>query len=1750
MKTAKPCPAVAIVTRFYPSRIPRMNFQIHHDKWYPGNDQVRVETLICELCKIVDYARPNKRWIARTERLPGLSSTTVIKCEFSTSGMNQAPSTFVIRLHALSEDAITNNAAKEEIDLYNRIVQNHSDYINFFGEVVHGLDFRHNATIYRYITSAATFDKHVIDTFGDVVEAYQSKIISDFARVITSTFDSATDIVVSSLASCPEITQYFCPLVVCDLAEISVEPLVEDDVRPLSERLTCHPLPEHATVQLNLQFLYPIPNTQFAIVGFDSEQGQLWGIQSNDFIEKFGIAKWKVNTTVWTTLDLSNVDFHTSKILSSKLRYSSKAILYPHEMNRLLKDPFTDNYRSWNIALRHSDLHCRNIVASGSNMRVIDIGDAHKNLLWADAARLELDLWSRMSDIFEINAKEVPSAIAMLGSNRESDLSEDELNNSRISRPVQKLVQLSQAIRKGTQSALLCSVVPKEIEKSLAYALAVIAQQKYDLLNYIVKQVQLYHHNYIDQFEPVDQPNQVKNALYEHYLSIAQRSLVYVSPVQPCTATGGTLSQVNTHVSFAAFNEATVDSFQQYTSEIKGYHSLDGLPQSLHELRQSLTGRKLSHTTPKVAVVHGSSGSGKSSLVSSILISKLRKEDRILPIYVEAATEHAVTLANLKSAIAKSIDSAFLDSNLELLTENSSLSDLVSQANRIQRESCETPNNANTNGTAGVTSRKVVVFVDQFEQWLDAKDAMLPDDPLLQAIHASDCDVMQWVFIVREEYMQKCYSFLKHFHVDRIENLTTFYVSALNLVNAMSVLKVLAKNVAMFPDEMESDVQDRHLEGVCIALSEQGFVRPVHLVAFALTYLGAGRHSWDNTPEEFTQNGLYSRLVSNMGQNLIEQLLLNGNPHISRLGLRRVLELLRGYGNRNHRSSMQIKGKRQTVEQLFEAFKNVMDDLCPQDSFEKLMKLLDEKFLVRQVRGVSETYELMHDYLIEAITAWSRKEKEKDPNGKKELLLERSVEIFESTRLPDPVLPSESEWRTLKEYLSSTDGRIAPAGELRAASAELIYACDKHYLPRVRESIAECDPAKLAETLKQSRPFWRQIADSKVSTPLNATPSVGELTISFWCQPKEESNGRELVGKLLQAHPLEIVASLNSIHESSLLKQIPVSDTDPQELNDSQLLRWHFISGFISNSTDVGNLVRLLLKNDEGILADWIVALKKSNDLSGSNDSRADFQKQILSSAIEQLDDRSNDGVVRVYAAQLIADYAGRSVGDIILAILASDAAQYRLLYSELAKENRFSPQELTYAKEELKKAIDNIPNPLVDEWPIDRTAPQPEENSEYVALKEAQYKKLRDIDKSLRRAATAIVTLCKLLASETKDETERNLCIEKVINDAISHRHPELRSYVIDRLSILEFDANILLRLLTKHLKDENSRQGKADLLRTLLLSLGRYEDARSQVAIRACLKSIRNLCGGITDSGVHSALEWIYERYKLRCDPSQQNITDANWHRMTGVDEYSLKMIKVPKNNNFTRGTPWFEDFWSDSHRVANISVPSFWISAHHIPWSLWNSVRPFAIDANCQINFDYYRNFEVGWDDPCPATWFNWDEAARFCNKLSKAHGLSDNQLVFSIDSQGKAKVVEDYQNREGYRPPTELEIEFATRAGAYTAYHYGDSVELLRNYACYQVNSGNRTAKVGSYMPNDWGLFDTIGNCYTWCLDYSTPYGDPNLYLNDKPENVTERAVRGGSYFDPPTDMRSGYRYRQIERKHFIGLRVVRSSITKH
>jgi formylglycine-generating enzyme required for sulfatase activity len=116
---------------------------------------------------------------------------------------------------------------------------------------------------------------------------------------------------------------------------------------------------------------------------------------------------------------------------------------------------------------------------------------------------------------------------------------------------------------------------------------------------------------------------------------------------------------------------------------------------------------------------------------------------------------------------------------------------------------------------------------------------------------------------------------------------------------------------------------------------------------------------------------------------------------------------------------------------------------------------------------------------------------------------------------------------------------------------------------------------------------------------------------------------------------------------------------------------------------------------------------------------------------------------------------------------------------------------------------------------------------------------------------------------------------------------------------------------------------------------------------------------------------------------------------------------------------------------------------------------------------------------------------------------------------------------------YRLPSEQEWEIAARAGTTSDYYWGS--DIGRNHAncdgCGSEWDNKKTAPVGSFKPNAFGLHDMMGNVWQWTDTC-------------KNGNCTRRVFCGGSWNHRPQDMRAGMCnwFETNKRMRYLGFRL--------
>jgi formylglycine-generating enzyme required for sulfatase activity len=165
--------------------------------------------------------------------------------------------------------------------------------------------------------------------------------------------------------------------------------------------------------------------------------------------------------------------------------------------------------------------------------------------------------------------------------------------------------------------------------------------------------------------------------------------------------------------------------------------------------------------------------------------------------------------------------------------------------------------------------------------------------------------------------------------------------------------------------------------------------------------------------------------------------------------------------------------------------------------------------------------------------------------------------------------------------------------------------------------------------------------------------------------------------------------------------------------------------------------------------------------------------------------------------------------------------------------------------------------------------------------------------------------------------------------------------------------------------------------------------------------------------------------------------------------------------------------------------------------------------------------------------PVEQVSWEDARTFCRTLAALPAERQAGRVYSL--------------------PTEAEWEYACRAGAIEPFpfHFGAALSSRQanfdgNHPYGDAETGPyllRTCPVGSYPPNDFGLYDMHGNVWEWCRDGKRPY-DEDIATDPVGPKDRTRMVRGGSWQYGAWYCRSAMRYRLARdaRQYIVGFRI--------
>jgi formylglycine-generating enzyme required for sulfatase activity len=254
-----------------------------------------------------------------------------------------------------------------------------------------------------------------------------------------------------------------------------------------------------------------------------------------------------------------------------------------------------------------------------------------------------------------------------------------------------------------------------------------------------------------------------------------------------------------------------------------------------------------------------------------------------------------------------------------------------------------------------------------------------------------------------------------------------------------------------------------------------------------------------------------------------------------------------------------------------------------------------------------------------------------------------------------------------------------------------------------------------------------------------------------------------------------------------------------------------------------------------------------------------------------------------------------------------------------------------------------------------------------------------------------------------------------------------------------------------------------------------------------------------------------------------SEQTWTDP----VTGMEFVSVPAVCYQMGSN--SGS-------SDEKPVHEVCLDGFWMAKHEV------TNRQYRMFKSGHSSKDY-KGVTLNKDDQ-PVVYVAWNEAKAFIRWLNRKTG-------------------------QEFALPTEAQWEYAARAGTRTIRYWGDNPDDACRYAnVHDHTSKNKfsnftwekhncndgyagTAPVGSFIPNDFGLYDMLGNVWEWCEDVY----DKNAYSKYSRNNSVitsggnSRVDRGGSWSNSPRCVRAAYRSRGTAgyRGNNLGFRLCLSQV---
>jgi serine/threonine protein kinase/formylglycine-generating enzyme required for sulfatase activity len=1122
-----------------------------------------------------------------------------------------------------------------------------------------------------------------------------------------------------------------------------------------------------------------------------------------------------------------------------------------------------------------------------------------------------------------------------------------------------------------------------------------------------------------------------------------------------------------------SFDEHDADFFLDL---LPGPRDREGLPESIRFWK-----RKIEEIDPdetfKVGLIYGPSGCGKSSLVKAGLLPRLAKH--VLSVYVGATPEET------ESRLLKSLRKACPD----LSPQMGLLDSLMAiRQGRVLR-----------------SGQKVLLVLDQFEQWLHARRGE-ENTELVAALRHCDGEHVQAVVLVRDDFWMAATRFMDDLEVELLKGQNTAAVDLFDPRHARKVLTAFGTAYGNVPERTGDISRDQNafLDQAITELAQDGKVISVRLALFAEMVKGK---SW--TPESLREVGGTEGVGITFLEETFSSPQANPKHRFRQKGAGAVLKALLP------ETGTDIKGQMRSEEELEKA----AADADPSREFADLTHILDN-----ELRLITPTdpegsgnerasaspggryYQLTHDYLVHSLRDWLTRKQRETRRGRAELRLAERSSLWnakpENRHLPSPLewanirlLTKRRDWSEPQRRMMKRAGRIHGVRGLTLAAVLLLLGWGGYEVngrlqaQMLREKLLAsplADVPGIIGELKAYRRWIDPLLRQAYAEAKEARNSEKQLHAALALLPVDDTQADYLKDRLLRADARDISVIRQSLagHKDTLVAECwrvlekPTQEDQGKALQAASALALYDPENplWAKVRTDVAN--RLVAENAY-VVARWIDALRP-------------VAKPLKDPLIAVFHDEKRGESERTQAASALGEYLSDQPRDLAGLLMDATEKQFTALYPNV---ERRSEQTAPLFEVELSRKPPSV------------TGGEPTD------LDSTAWAKFY---KRQANAATALIQMGR---------TEKSWSLLKHSPD------PSLRSYLVLRLGPLGVEPGVLIAKL--------DQESDVSIRRALILSLGEYEQARIPIREQDALTTkLLNLYRNDPDPGIHGAAEWLLRQLR-------------NENQIQGSDKQLGKLppptLSVDQGEASSKGNnrQWYIN--SQGQTMVVVRGPVQFEMGEKNYQHREHIGHSFAI-ASKEVTVEQFETFleenprvHVKNSKPrsptptCPMNGVSWYDAAAYCNWLSKKDGIPEGEWWYGPNEKGDyaegMKLMPFFEYRTGYRLTFDAEWEFSCRAGASTGYSFGEPWELLEKYGWYNKNAPNRTQPVGSLKPNDLGLFDLHGNICEWCQESMDELGERITKQINRSNFVTDRLprlLRGGSFGVWPANVRSAYR----------------------